>query len=476
MDEPVAIKCLKPRTGQPALVESFAKRFRDETKIAYRLSQGNLDIVRSISSGTLNAPAGGLVPYMVLEWLEGHPLTEELFLRKEDRRGPMPLLEAVEMLDSAAGAIGFAHSQGVVHRDIKPGNLFLAQTRAGTRLKVLDFGLAKIIDPEGFMAPSGAETGSNIYIASPSYGAPEQFSKKMGPIGAWTDVYSLAMVLLEMMTGKKVRAADNLVDGMMKALNPDTASPTPKKLGIDVPPEVDAVFARATVIAVEQRYKDANEFWTALKDAMMALPQARDAMRTIASGTAPPELERARALIAAKERELALAATPLAGVQSPMQAPPQAPSSGPDLTKSAWNKTLGLGGPSPMPMPGAPNVATQRLGQQQQQPPGFRGQGMHTPTPGPVAVGNMDASQSGGYPAVQVPPPMMGMQHGPPSSSRGGRAKQKTASKGVPLWVAIVFAIVLGLAGASAIIYAVKTRPADAAAPAPKVGPGQLKF
>jgi serine/threonine protein kinase len=177
MDEAVAIKCLKMQTTSAAMAQSFEKRFKDETRMAYRLSQGNLDIVRCISSGSLMA-GDRVVPYMVLEWLDGHSLRAELAARRDAGRARWSLREAVDTLDSAAQALAFAHRRGVVHRDVKPGNLFLARTASGTRAKVLDFGVAKIVDPSAFMARGQAETGTQELIASPAYGAPEQLSNE----------------------------------------------------------------------------------------------------------------------------------------------------------------------------------------------------------------------------------------------------------------------------------------------------------
>src|SRR5579883_2283387 len=84
LNEFVAIKCLKLTTvPETSMIEAFEKRFRDESRIAYRLSQGNLDIVRAITAGTTVAPAtGALVPYMVLEWLEGVSLAMDLRARR----------------------------------------------------------------------------------------------------------------------------------------------------------------------------------------------------------------------------------------------------------------------------------------------------------------------------------------------------------------------------------------------------------
>src|SRR3954453_11705418 len=151
LDEPIAIKCLKlPAALGSALVESFIRRFRDESRLHYRLSQGNLSIARSIASGTTMAPAtSALVPYMVLEWLEGRSMAQEFDVRRAQGKKGRPLEEVVRLLDPAAQAIASAHPQGVVHRDLNPCNLFLATTREGQAMKVLDFGVAKIVSDHG---------------------------------------------------------------------------------------------------------------------------------------------------------------------------------------------------------------------------------------------------------------------------------------------------------------------------------------
>ncbi|MBL8611608.1 MAG: protein kinase [Myxococcales bacterium] len=302
LDEPVAIKCLRlAQPLEPALAAQFRERFRDETKIAYRLSQGNLDIVRSISSGTLRAPkTGGLVPYMVLEWLEGQTLHAELKERVARGDAAMSLDTAVNLLDSAVTAVAYAHEQGVVHRDLKPGNLFLAQTRSGPRLKVLDFGLAKITNSDQMFGP-GVETASGLFIASPSYAAPEQFERRYGEIGPWTDVYALALIMLEMMTGKKVRHAKNVADALMLVATP-AAEPQAAALGLALPPGVEAVLHRAVSREARHRPRDAAEFWGALRDGMLAVADLHATLmndRLPAADLLKQALERASAAPAA---------------------------------------------------------------------------------------------------------------------------------------------------------------------------------
>ena len=268
LNEWVAIKCLKLNASlETDMIESFAKRFRDESRIAYRLSQGNLDIVRSITAGTTVAPTtGALVPYMVLEWLDGVSLARDLFDRRQRGMKGRTIEEIIELFDPAVHAIAYAHAQGVVHRDIKPGNLFLAHTRAGIRLKVLDFGLAKIIDDGIGIAPSVLTVGQQSIVCSPSYGAPEQFDASVGKIGPWTDVYALGLLLLETLRDQRVRTGEGLAQCALQALTP--AFPmTCHALGIKVRPQVELALARAVAIDIGTRPADAAAFWDALKRA-----------------------------------------------------------------------------------------------------------------------------------------------------------------------------------------------------------------
>jgi serine/threonine-protein kinase len=198
-------------------------------------------------------------------------------------RGPFALDELVLLLDPAATAIAYAHEQGVVHRDIKPGNLFLAETRDGLRVKVLDFGLAKILHPEAIVEPS-QETMTGLYICSPSYGAPEQFSPKFGTVGPWSDVYSFALVMLELLSGHKARHAKNLQEAIVKIADPAIAQPMASKMGLALPASVERVLRRAVSQYAEERPKDATVFWNELRDAML---DSADDFATISNDQLP---------------------------------------------------------------------------------------------------------------------------------------------------------------------------------------------
>ncbi len=285
LGEAVAIKCLRIASIQKtneAIREALAGRFRDETKLLYRLSQGNLDIVRCIGSGTVVAPkTQEYTPYMVLEWLDGCTLSAELKERRAQKLRPRSLDGAVALLDSAVGALAYAHAHDVVHRDVKPGNLFLTRTREGVRMKVLDFGLAKILSEETIGVRPSVETGVGVHFCSPSYGAPEQFSGTIGKIGPHTDVYSLTMVLLEVMTGDKVRPASSLADGLLKAVDPKTGSPSASSLGLVVPKAVEELLLRAVAQDPLARPRDAGVFWSELKAAIASSPKPNLSAATV---------------------------------------------------------------------------------------------------------------------------------------------------------------------------------------------------
>ena len=268
LNEPIAVKCLKlPPSLGSALVDSFVQRFRDESRIHYRLPQGHLQIARSIASGTTTSPTtSALIPYMVLEWLEGRSLAEEFAERRAAGRSGRSLVEVVRLLDSAADALAYAHAQGVVNRDFNPGNLFLAKTQSGTKLKILDFGVAKIMADSAIALAPLARTLGNVRMFTPAYGAPEQFDERIGAIGPWTDVYAMALVVLEALMDRSVMVGENLGEFAAGALA--DRRPTPGALGLTLGDRVDALLCDAVALSPAVRPQDAGEFWGMLKNAM----------------------------------------------------------------------------------------------------------------------------------------------------------------------------------------------------------------
>jgi serine/threonine-protein kinase len=276
LDETVAIKCLK-RSAFPdaSTMEAFAARFRDESRIAYRLSQGNLDIVRSMGAGSVSAPATGeQVLYMILEWLDGHSLAAEFRQRRRLGLKGRTLEEVVAMMEPPARALSYAHEQGVIHRDLKPENLYFASSRGAKRLKVLDFGLAKIFGEGIGLSPGARTITADLIVCSPSYGAPEQFDSQVGPMGPWTDVYSFALIILEALLGRRVRTGVGVAQCSVQALS-QSFPMTCHALGVGVPPLVELALARAVAMQPTTRQQTVGMLWDELLTAIAASQRVR---------------------------------------------------------------------------------------------------------------------------------------------------------------------------------------------------------
>jgi len=413
LSEPIAIKCLKlpPALGS-ALVESFVRRFRDESRIHYKLSQGNLHIVRSIASGTVIAPAtSALVPYTVLEWLEGRSLAAELDDRRARGMRGRTLAEAVKLLDSAVDALAYAHSQGVVHRDLNPGNLFLAQTPAGIKLKVLDFGVAKILADSALAMGPTARTVGNVRMFAPAYGAPEQFDERVGAIGPWTDVYAVALVFLETVRDRVVMEGEHIGEFAMKALDP-VNRPTPRALGIPVGDEVEALLARAVAVAPTERPRDAGELWGMLKHALR-VDEASGRSPHAHAPPRPSSIPPAPSTQRMNESVPEGAASPVVEVVRPASAPPPA-----QLGPRPLSGTLR--------MSGAPRSGTEALAA--------------TPAP-PSATVSAPPTSPPVTPPGTVPPPILYSRPPPAANLATEDAPARTSALLVVLLVLVVVGV-----------------------------------
>src|SRR5436190_21939052 len=225
----VAIKMLDERHSQD---EQSVERFRREAKNAAGLSHPNIVSIydRGQAEGTY---------YIAMEYLEGRTLKELLVTRR-----PTPIAVAIDYARQILSALGFAHRHGIVHRDIKPHNVVVAPDG---RLKVTDFGIAR----------SGTsqmtETGSIIGTAQ--YLSPEQ--AKGAPVTPASDIYSVGIVLYEMLTGSVPFTGDTPLEIAMKHLS---ATPMPpSEIRHDVPHELDSIVLRALAKNPEDRYQGSDE-------------------------------------------------------------------------------------------------------------------------------------------------------------------------------------------------------------------------
>ena len=247
----VALKVLHGRAERDA--ESTA-RFLREARAAFSIASEN--VVRVLDAGT----AQNGEPYIVMELLEGTDLATHL-----KSRGPLTAGEAVEYIAQAASALGAAHAQGIIHRDVKPANLFLTRRPDGAPLvKVLDFGIAKASEP--FQAQL---TESNTAIGTVPYMSPEQL-KASRDVDARADVYSLGVVLFELLTGHAMFEAPSAAELIVKILH---LEPVPlRALRPDLPEGLENVIARATRKNRDERYASTTAFATEARAALAGAP------------------------------------------------------------------------------------------------------------------------------------------------------------------------------------------------------------
>ncbi len=240
MDKTVAIKVLHPSL---AADEKIVARFSREARAASRISHPHAISVTDFGEGEK-----GIV-FLVMEYLSGQTLKN--IIRNE---GPLPLARVVEIVKQVGGALEAAHEQGVVHRDLKSDNIMLASTASGDYAKVLDFGIAKIKEPEGAYDPH--LTSPDHVIGTPQYMSPEQCSQSPD-IDARSDIYSLGVIIFEMLVGHVPFTGDSPTAIMLKHLQ----HPAPSVLTErdDLPMVVGTVVARALEKRPEDRYQTVIE-------------------------------------------------------------------------------------------------------------------------------------------------------------------------------------------------------------------------
>lgn len=269
--QPVALKCFNALAGVPAqLRQELLNGFIQEGKLMTSLSTRTAAIVQARDVGQLLAPkTNEQVPFMVLEWLEGRPLDRILQMERDARMAPRSIFDVLALLEPVASALEVVHAQNIAHRDIKPANLFVIGNprEAGAFVKILDFGIAKVMAEHAQLQTSLAMTGREITAFTPNYGAPEQFSRAHGATGPWTDIFALALIMIELMRGGyPALQGDDYIQLAVASRDP-TVRPTPRAFGLEVSDDVEAVFRRALAVSPRERYKTAGQFWADLHSA-----------------------------------------------------------------------------------------------------------------------------------------------------------------------------------------------------------------
>lgn len=269
--QPVALKCFKVApVSSDEVRQELLDAFIQEGKLMTELSTRTSAIVQARDVGTMTKDDGSWIPYMVLEWLEGEPL-DVILDRARDRGDPPRPIEAIlPMVNGAAEALTIAHRRSIVHRDIKPANLFVvARGSSGEDVvKILDFGVAKVMQEHLEHEKALKQTTATLTAFTPSYGAPEQFSRSFGATGPWTDVFAFALVLVEIMRGGKSALEGDEFLALARASSDETTRPTPRSFGLPVTDEVEAVLLKALAVKPADRFRDMGEFWMALRSAV----------------------------------------------------------------------------------------------------------------------------------------------------------------------------------------------------------------
>jgi eukaryotic-like serine/threonine-protein kinase len=255
----VAIKILNDKHAND---EQFVERFRREAKNAAGLSHPNIVSIydRGEAEGTY---------YIAMEYLDGRSLKEIVVAR-----GPLPIGDAIEATRQVLTALRFAHRKGVVHRDIKPHNVM---ADADGRLKVTDFGIAR--------AGVSQMTEAGSIIGTAQYLSPEQ--ARGAAVDQRSDLYSIGVVLYEMLTGQVPFTGESPVEIAMKHLS-DTPRP-PSLLRPEIPPDLDMVVLRALAKNPEDRFQTAEEMDADLERVAAGVgvtAETADAATAVLSGTA----------------------------------------------------------------------------------------------------------------------------------------------------------------------------------------------
>ena len=266
-EEKVALKCLKlPKELQGGDRDRFRDSLVAEGRLLLQLSRATTGVVQALDVGAVVSPSKIWTPYLVLEWLEGTPLDRDLLQRRQRGEGGRTLAEALELLDGAARALGVAHGMGIAHRDIKPANLFLVELAGRRTIKVLDFGIAKVLAESDSVTRAFEETGGTVQAFTARYGAPEQFSRRFGATGPWTDVFALALVFVEVVLGAPALDGTDAAQ-LFVAATDRLIRPTLRGRGFDPGDAVEAVLATALSVDPRERYPNTAAFWDALASA-----------------------------------------------------------------------------------------------------------------------------------------------------------------------------------------------------------------
>ncbi len=263
LDRTVAVKVMHPGLGDD---DEFARRFVREARAAAKLNHPHV-------VGVYDQGADHDIVFLVMEYVPGHTLRD--VIRKE---APMPAVRALALLEPVVSALAAAHRAGLIHRDVKPENVLIADDQHGGRIKVADFGLAKAVSADTQHTATGG-----VLIGTVSYLAPELVVD--GRSDARADVYAVGVVLYELLTGSKPHEGESPIQVAYRHVHHDVPVPSIAEPGI--PDYVDALVARATSRDRSQRPADAAVLLHHFHRVAQALREGLDSDPELATDLAP---------------------------------------------------------------------------------------------------------------------------------------------------------------------------------------------
>ncbi len=245
LNQVVAIKTLRANS----MDQASQKRFEQEAKLISSLDHRG--IVRLRDFGTTES--GQL--HMVLDYVAGQSLAEAV-----NWHGTFSIADSLEIISQICDAMQYAHKNAILHRDIKPSNIMFERTENGLEVKVLDFGIAKVLDLTA--SESAALTKTGEIFGSPLYMSPEQALGKK--LDERSDIYSLGIVMYEILSGSPPFAGLNVIDTISNQISRQV--PALSTVDKSIPPEIDAVVSKALAKNPEDRFQSMSDFKRALLD------------------------------------------------------------------------------------------------------------------------------------------------------------------------------------------------------------------